>query len=152
MNDLPDDQKMQFYASARDEVSKRIALRDQTLIAYIVSAGAYLGLVAPGQTSATLTAQNFPTEAAILAVPPIISLVFTCVILQHHVMIGILGDYLRSLFPTEHKIWENFYIKSRDKRYLLARTLSQALLLLIPVVYTSVFTVEAFPVVWGTRN
>ncbi len=122
------------------------------MIAYIVAAGTYLGLVAPGQTSTTLTSQNIASELALAAVPPIISLVFTYVILQHHVMIGILGDYLRSLFPEDCNIWENFYIQTRDKGYLKVRTISQALLLAIPVIYTFTFMKRAVPVAYGNKS
>jgi phosphatidylglycerophosphate synthase len=151
MDEVPNDQKIQFYSAARAEVTQRIALRDQTLIAYIVAAGAYLGLVAPEQASATLTSQNILGEIGLAAVPPIISLVFTYVILQHHVMIGTLGEYLRSLFPEGYNIWENFYVSSRDKRYLLARTFSQALLLTVPIIYTGAFIYRAIPVVYGNK-
>ena len=152
MYNLPSDQKIQCYSAARAEVTQRIALRDQTLIAYIVAAGTYLGLVAPGQTSTTLTSQNIASELALAAVPPIISLVFTYVILQHHVMIGILGDYMRSLFPEDCNIWENFYVKSRDKGYLKVRTISQALLLAVPVIYTFAFMKRAVPIAYGNRS
>jgi phosphatidylglycerophosphate synthase len=151
MDDLPNDLRIQFYSSARAEVTQRIALRDQTLIAYVVAAGGYLGLTAPAQSTTTLTPQNILTEIALVAVPPIISLVFTFVILQHHVMIGIIGDYLRSLFPADNKIWEQFYIRAKDKGYLFARTASQALLLAIPVIYVFIFMARALPVVWGNE-
>lgn len=150
MDDVPDNQKIQFYSAARAEVRQRIALRDQTLIAYIVAAGTYLGLVAPAQVSATLTSQNILKEIGLAAIPPVISLVFTYIILQHHVMIGILGEYLRGLFPEGHYIWENFYVSSRDKRYLRARTISQALLLAVPVIYTFAFMYGAIPVAHGS--
>lgn len=151
MDDVPNDQKIQFYSAARAEVTQRIALRDQTLIAYIVSAGTYLGLVAPEQTSATLTSQNILRESGLAAVAPVISLVFTYVILQHHVVIGTLGEYLRSLFPQDYNIWENFYALSRDKRYLIARTVSQALLLIVPVIYTFTFMFRAIPIAYGNK-
>ena len=152
MDDVPNDQKIQFYSAARAEVTQRIALRDQTLIAYIVAAGAYLSLVAPEQASATLTSENILREIGLAAIPSIISLVFTYVILQHHVMIGTLGEYLRSLFPQDYNIWENFYVLSRDKRYLLARTFSQALLLTVPIIYTGTFMFRAIPVACGNKG
>jgi len=142
----PDDQKMQFYAAARAEVTQRIALRDQTLIAYVVAAGGYLGLVAPSQVTVTLTPQNVFQEIAIVVVLPVISLVFTYVILQHHIMIGVLGNYLRSLFPPDFNLWERFYTQSRDKGYLRARTFSQALLLVLPLFYTFFFLLRTIPI------
>jgi hypothetical protein len=134
-----------FYQSARSELIQRLALRDQSLIAYIASAGAYFGFVVQGSYKNTNAGSDVLSEAAIVVVLPIISLVFTYVILQHHVMIGKLGEYTRLLFPSGYNHWDHTYASWEDKRYLSARTISQALLLILPLGYTAIFAMSTLP-------
>lgn len=136
-----------FYESARDEMISRIALRDQSLIAYIATSGAYFGFVVEGRKDAEEAVASIAMESAIVLVLPILSLVFTYVILQHHIMIGKLGEYTRQVFPTGNHHWDHTYATWEDKRYLSARTISQALLLIMPVAYTAIFAVRAFPII-----
>lgn len=132
------------YESARNELIQRLSLRDQALIAYIASAGAYFGLViAPAQSVSASRSLAF--EAALVLVLPILSLVFTYVILQHHVMIGKIGQFTRSVMPDDVMHWDKHYATWSDKSYLSARTISQALLLVLPVGYTAVFGFQTFP-------
>jgi hypothetical protein len=136
------------YESARDELIQRLSLRDQALIAYIATAGAYFGLVlAPAQSK--ISATGLAAEASLVLVLPILSLVFTYVILQHHVMIGKIGQFTRTVMPPDVRHWDQYYASWPDKSYLSARTISQALLLVLPVAYAAAFGFRALPLVKG---
>ena len=134
-----------FYESARAEMISRITLRDQSLIAYIATAGAYFGFIVERRSDKIGTTSDILLECAIVLVLPILSLVFTYVILQHHIMIGKLGEYTRSIFPAGNPHWDHTYASWNDKRYLSARTIAQALLLIMPVAYTALFVFRVFP-------
>lgn len=137
-------ERLLAYESARDELIQRLGLRDQALIAYIATAGAYFGLiVAPSQSGNS--APGLASEAALVLVLPILSLVFTYVILQHHVMIGKIGQFTREIMAPDTMHWDKFYAAWPDKSYLSARTISQALLLVLPIAYTAAFALKAIP-------
>jgi hypothetical protein len=119
----------QFYESARDELIQRLALRDQTMIAYIATAGAYFGFIVAPAEGASSAAGQPATQLALMMALPVISLVFTYIITQHHVMIGRIGVYTRSVYPDSDSHWDHHYVNWEDKRYLSARTVSQGLLL-----------------------
>jgi hypothetical protein len=131
------------YESARNELIQRLTLRDQALIAYIATAGAYFGLVVAPATDGN--GRDVAMEAALVLVLPILSLVFTYVILQHHVMIGKIGEFTRTIMPVNVSHWDSFYASWPDKSYLSARTVSQALLLIMPIVYAASFTLKVIP-------
>lgn len=141
------DQTMQFYNAARAEIVERVILRDQALFAYIITAGAYFGFVVQGESIDVSDNKDILYNCAISIVLPTLSLVFTYIILQHHVMIGRMGDYTRSLFPETVNHWDQHYISWVDRKYLSARTFSQALLLVMPVIYSGLFLTKAFPAV-----
>jgi len=147
-----EDQKKDFYKAARDEIVQRVTLRDQTLVAYIAAAGAYFGFILSDQMAKPLSPDNFISEMLVILVLPILSLVFTYVILQHHIMIGKMGDFTRSLFPEKPNHWDQYYVTWEDRRYLSARTLSQALLLILPVAYTLSFLPRVIPLVRSNRT
>lgn len=132
------------YESARNELIQRLGLRDQALIAYIASAGAYFGfVVAPSQEQDF--AMGLASEAALILVLPILSLVFTYVILQHHVMIGKIGQFTRIMMPPDTMHWDKFYASWPDKSYLSARTIRQALLLVLPIAYAAAAGLKMLP-------
>lgn len=137
MKNNTDALRVSYYESAREELIERITLRDQTLVAYIASAGAYFGFVVSPRTS-----ENTWHELGIVLVLPIISLVFAFVILQHHVMIGKIAAFIRREYAGAAH-WDAEYAAWKDKSYLRARTFSQALLLLIPVGYTAAYAAQA---------
>lgn len=140
-------ERQMFFQSARAEIVQRLALRDQSLIAYIVAAGAYLGFVVQPQLKPASDPKEIVIGMAILIVLPILSLLFTYVILQHHIIIGRLGEYIRSLYPDNPDCWECFYPVWKDRTYLTARTISQALLLIMPTGYTTIFVLEDFELI-----
>jgi hypothetical protein len=142
-------ERIAFYESARDELIQRLALRDQSIIAYIATAGAYFAFVL-GPDSIKSSAQTVSSEAAMVMVLPILSLVFTYITQQHHVMIGTLSQFSRSICSEEPWHWDAYYVLSADKGYLSARTISQGLLLILPVAYTAVFTLRALNLVQST--
>lgn len=132
-------QKLEYYKSARNEMISRIALRDQSLIAYIASAGAYFGFFVQGRQISQGQNLDILTNSLIVMVLPILSLVFTYVISQHHYMIGKLGEFTRALFPQGQQHWDHAYSSWKDKRYLSARTASQSLLLVLPVAFVTMY-------------
>jgi hypothetical protein len=142
--DISDEQNRMFYQAARAEVVQRLSLRDQSLVAYVVAAGAYLGFIVQPQLKPTAQTDEIIAGSAIVIVLPILSLLFTYVILQHHIVIGRLGEYARQLYPTSFNSWDNFYASWKDRSYLTARTMSQALLLIMPIGYTGVFILRDF--------
>jgi hypothetical protein len=139
--------KVAYYNSARTEMIERIKLRDLCLIAYIASAGAYFQFFIKGDIVLT-TATTFPAllmEAGVVLVFPVISVVFTLLTLQHHVMIGKLGEFIRREYQNGAKHWDRDYASWVDKSYLSARTFGQGILLLIPMGYTATFAINALP-------
>lgn len=142
-----DELKVAIYQSARDELIERIRLRDQGLVVYIASAGAYFEFFVKG-TSQLKTPHDFATEAAVVMVLPLISLVFTFVILQHHIMIGRIGRFLRRNYLV-HEHWDAHYASWATKDYLRARTWAQGLIMLIPLAYAAAFAVNVIPVAQG---
>lgn len=142
--DVPGDQKKDFYVAARAEVVQRLALRDQSLFAYIVAAGTYIGFILQPKINQNNRFEDVFIGCALTLVLPILSLVFAYVILQHHIMIGRLGDYVRMLYPDHINHWDRYYITWKDRSYLKARTMSQALLLSLPVCYAGVFFLSNF--------
>lgn len=147
-----------YYEMARTELVERITLRDQSLIAYVVAAGTYFGFIVQERTSTDAVAdvggaQSVDTllaTALTIIVLPVISLVFAFVMLQHHVMIGKIGEYLREEFPAVPRHWDQVYAAWPDKRYLNARTISQGILVLIPLLYTGLFAIQTLPSVWNS--
>jgi hypothetical protein len=133
-----------YYESARDELIERIKLRDYCLIAYIASAGAYFSFIVKDNVKMSGEFHVLLMDVGIVIVLPIISLVFTFIILQHHMMIGKIGKFLRRNYKRPPIHWEMDYASWVDKRYLSARTFSQGLLLLIPLGYTLAFALNAF--------
>lgn len=146
LQETSDEHKKMFYEAARAEVVQRLALRDQSLIAYIVAAGAYIGfIIQPRMTpQPNADVNEVMTGLGLLLVLPFLSLLFTYVVLQHHIMIGRLGDYARRLYPPGYDHWDHFYVTWEDRFYLTARTVSQALLLTMPMGYTAAFMLRAF--------
>lgn len=122
---------------------QRLALRDQAIVAYIATAGAYYGFVLDGAAPRPSQTVSLGAQAALIIVLPVLSLVFTYIILQHHAMIGKLGEFTRSIVESDHVHWDGFYAEWSDKSYLSARTSAQALLLILPVAYTAVFAARA---------
>lgn len=148
---MTDDQMTEFYQAARSEVVQRLRLRDQALFAYIVTAGVYIGFLVQPNLTEVKTTDEILLGCAAAFVLPILSLVFTYVILQHHSMIGKLGDYVRSLYPDDFNHWDNFYLNWTDRGYLTARTASQAFLLVLPICYTGVFFILNNDFILSTR-
>ena len=137
----------EFYQAARAEVVQRLLLRDQTLFAYIVAAGAYVGFVIQPNLNSGANVSDVLVGALMTFFLPILSLVFAYVMLQHHIMIGRLGDYIRSLYPENTNHWDQYYIAWTDRAYLTARTMSQALLLIFPICYAGIFFLKNFQII-----
>ncbi len=135
-------EKIAFYESARGELIQRLALRDQSIIAYIATAGGYYGIVL-GPSNMDASATTVASEASMVLVLPVLSLVFTYITLQHHVMIGKIGEFARAICKDGCGHWDDFYVQWDDKSYLSARTASQALLLILPVGYTAIFATRS---------
>lgn len=128
-----------IYQSARDELIQRVVLRDQSMFAYLVAAGSYFGFVVDGKLKASESGESVIVQVAIVLVLPILSLVFTYITLQHHVMIGKISEFLRTLIGQNSNHWDRFYAEWPDKSYLSARTVSQGLLFIVPVVYSAIY-------------
>jgi hypothetical protein len=142
-----DDLRVAIYESSRDELIERIRLRDQGLIVYIASAGAYFEFFVKG-SGQLKTPRDFLVESAVVMVLPLISLVFTFVILQHHIMIGRIGRFLQLNYPTPAH-WDSHYASWSTKDYLKARTWAQGLLMVIPLAYAASFALSAIPAAKG---
>lgn len=134
-----DDRINAIYQSARDELIQRVALRDQSMFAYLVAAGSYFGFVVDGKLQISENDRSVIAQIGIVLVLPILSLVFTYITLQHHVMIGKISEFLRELIGKNPNHWDRFYAEWPDKSYLSARTISQGLLFFVPVIYSAVY-------------
>src|SRR5690348_13451692 len=88
-----------YYDSARAELIQRIALRDQALMAYVLVIGGYLGFFLHRYPDLVFAPPK-ACEASALTFPvPIICLLFSLVIIQHHLVINELGVYLFAEWP-----------------------------------------------------
>ena len=130
-----------FYDSARNEIISRIRYRDSALIAYVASIGAYFAYVANAHFVEKTTEQVY--EVLLLFPIPIACLLFTLIILQHHMVIGALGNFLSNeLWNDQSGIihWDNSKtlkrIANRSQKF---RFFSQAIMLAGPLLYSVIF-------------
>jgi hypothetical protein len=144
MSDLPDAAQLatRFYESVRAEMIQRIAVRDQILMFYIASLGAYLAFVynQNADIGASCTDWTALLRHIFLLVPiPLLCLIFTLLILQHHIVIGNLGLYLntewrRNLKPDAVAVhWDgSSTLEASSAQVHSYRSVGQALVLSIP--------------------
>ena len=135
-------ERVAFYNSARAELIQRIILRDQMLVAYVVSLGGYLAFLIRLDVSSD--DGLFAAAASMLGLP-IICMVFSYVVLNHHIMIGKIARYIRrELYPREysptHWDWSESLYQDRD--HIVDRVVGQASILVLPLLYGVLFVLK----------
>lgn len=129
-----------IYESARAEIIQRIALRDQALMAYVAIIGGYLFfLVSRFKDGGFEIKDNVCTEFTLSFPLPIICLLFTFIVIQHHLVISDLGRFLKNEWPknlgrTKVLHWDDSNsLRDRAEFIQLIRTLAQCVSLLVPL-------------------
>src|SRR5262245_43565578 len=78
-----------YYESARQELIQRIQLRDNVVLAFLVAIATIFGI-----------SLGTSTRSEILLIVPYLALGATVLVVQHHAVIGAIGDFLcRELEP-----------------------------------------------------
>lgn len=133
-----------FYEAARAEMVERIRLRDGALLAYVVFLGAYFGF-ALDPARLPSTGGNWE-HAMQLAALPAVSLIFTLVVLQHHLLISHLAQYitLELLEETRDKHWDAWCTAHAGEEKNVTRRTAQGLILVVPSFYSLARFVHAY--------
>jgi hypothetical protein len=86
-----------FYNAARAEVVQRLALREQTFLAWIGTTGVILGFAATAANNASTNhaGTHHFFEPLLVAMIPILSLPLSLAFYRHQLIIRYLSDYLR---------------------------------------------------------
>lgn len=133
----------ELYASTQAELNTRIQARDNALIFYIVSLGALLGFLGNLHFSNTQCQPHETMFQVIVLLPlPFLSLIFTFIILQHHIAIGALSRFLREEWPMNFEPGErpvqwhtSTSFAEMNTTFQLYRTLAQGIILSVPIMY-----------------
>ena len=89
-----------FYEAARAEVVQRLALREQTLLAWITTMGVVIGFAA-GKPDSSGTV---PFDPKLIRLVPLFCLPFALMVHRHNLIIRYIGTYVRSsLNPLLHQ-------------------------------------------------
>ena len=137
---------VKFYESARAEIIQRILVRDQVLMFYIASIGAYLAFVYNQASSININLCGDLTgvvrHLSLLLPVPFVCFVFTNIVLQHHLVINNLGRYLgiewrKNLKPGVFSMhWDESLALDASRRQVHTyRSLGQAAILIVPSAY-----------------
>jgi hypothetical protein len=126
----PDDVTMAlaFYAAARAEILERLTLRENTLLAWVTTAGILIGWALKDGTTD-------PTPLHIAELLPVLSLPFGLAVYRHHLIIQCLGRYLHTHLNrflgqaddtrrhpncAHPQHWDNSHILKRRRKHYLA--------------------------------
>ena len=125
-----------FYNSARSELIERIKLRDAALLAYITVVGTFLGFILYKNWT-IVDDSSFLVQLAL----PILCLIFTLVILQHHQIIGKLAHYTQWEvgFSSQETHWDASASLHGNRKHLNSRTIAQMLVLVFPLLEYAIF-------------
>jgi len=139
---------IKFYDSARQEAISRIALRDSAQLFYVASMGAYLSFVISHHFNSALQHEILPLALSLIAPLPLVSLIFTLIILHHHYFINRIGRFLSDelQFPAPyHRIvhWDTSRALTTQRTIDFGfRLIAQAALLCTPFLYDILFSYE----------
>jgi len=140
----PKDFVLKFYESARAELIQRIVLRDGALIVYITAIGYYMSRVLEAHKH--MTELSFITDFVLLVPLPFLCLIFTLIILHHHLVTLNLGNYLGGEWQQRNNVAELRLVHWDMTREATSRvtntfrTWAQALILFLPLMYDGFFT------------
>jgi hypothetical protein len=145
------DMMLKFYDSSRAEAIQRIVLRDSALMFYIASMGAYMSYMinhhfyCQSNDGHDLCTDDIKTSLALIVPLPMVSLIFTLVILHHHYFINRIGRFLSDelKFPTPYnKIphWDTSRALNTQRGIDFGfRLIAQAGILCSPMLYDGLF-------------
>lgn len=132
-----------YYDGARKELIARIGYRDGALLAYIATAGGYISFSAE-QFLGPVVDDLIIAFAAALGLP-LLSIIFTMVILQHHSLIGQIQAYIiAELFKDAGvKGYDEYIVPTgSEKKSMDLRSWSQAIVLTFPTTATLIFALR----------
>jgi hypothetical protein len=122
--------KLALYKAARDEMIERQKMRDTATLAYIAGIGAYAGFINGG----TIKALTPAAEALLNLILPIVCVVFSLIVIQHHIMIGKLTRYVKEqIHFGDFPHWDQSSALSSGADHTWQRTVAQALVLIVPL-------------------
>lgn len=109
-----------FYEAAREEISKRIELRDRAVFAYVVTMGAYLAFIISQNfgDGTKSTANEIEYDILLNLFVPAISLAAFCIIVQHQMGIRYLAYFItETLYPQMKRYKKKKRFRMWDKSY-----------------------------------
>lgn len=137
-----------FYEAARTEIVQRLGLRDQLLVAYIATIGAYFAFVMDKQLNSAPSQASMLRESLSAIALPIICFVFSYIILQHHTVIAQIARHIRNeLYPYKTKgpnHWDSSRLVDSSVNPLKAREMAQGAILLLPGSFLIVYVIRNF--------
>jgi hypothetical protein len=145
------DVNIKLYESARAELIQRIILRDSALLFYIAAVGSYLNYVITTHFSKPVEETDISHAVVIMIPLPFVCLVFSLIILQHHITIGRIGAFLRSelnwglLQDKISRHWDNSSSFLGHANFLITlRLYAQGLILCLPLLYDVIFYMKFY--------
>jgi hypothetical protein len=146
---------LKAFETARAELLQRIVLWDGAFVIYLASIGAYLNLAFNYHFSVSANSLDV-TKSLALAIPlPFLCLIFTLMILQHHIFIGGLGAYLSNELEwnagkgTAKPHWDvSKTVNQIEKRLFRVRLITQAVIMVLPIGYGML----VFWILWNGRT
>jgi hypothetical protein len=135
--DVSDNFKIALYNTARQELIERIKLRDGALLGYITIVGTTFGITIANKVGSQFDFDGYLINLAI----PFLCVIFTLVILQHHIVIGKLAAFTQKEmgFSKSVRHFDNSDALHKSKDHLNLRTYAQALLLVFPIIANAAF-------------
>ena len=140
------DANIKIYESARSELVQRMVMRDSALLFYIGAVGSYFNFVINSHLSKPPTQTDLYGAMIIMLPMPFVCLIFSLVILQHHIIVGRIGAFLRwelNWGPVHEKFshhWDNSKSFLEHANFLITlRLYAQGLILCLPLLYDIVF-------------
>jgi len=150
------DVMIKLYESARAEALQRMVLRDNALMFYIGAMGAYMSYLISHHfygnsgCSSKLSVEDMRIAIAIIAPLPMISLIFTLVILHHHFFINRVGRFFEDEFrfpaPYDKFVhWDTSKALTTQRGIDYGfRLIAQAFILCSPMLYDTIFVLEYY--------
>lgn len=147
---LDQELRIAFYSAARDELIERIRLRDQALFGYVVLLGGYFGFALSLGDPAGTGLGDWREIVSLFALPGA-SIIFTLIVVQHHVQISQLARYIRvELMPDlENRHWDSWCANNSPPIRISSRRWAQTLVLSMPSAYVLIRLAMAWDGRWN---
>ena len=146
---LDQELRLALYSAARGELLERIRLRDQALFGYVVLLGGYFGFALSLGDTRGAGLGDWREIVSLFALPGA-SIIFTLIVVQHHVQISQLARYIRvELMPDlENRHWDSWCANNSPPIRISSRRWAQTLVLSMPSAYVLIRLAMAWDGRW----